>query len=55
MTEVLLMAVTAVRELTLLPGDTAICKEPHSSQDGTEGNKTNTTQPEKERLLESLW
>lgn len=27
MTEVLLMAVTAVRELTLLPGDTAICKE----------------------------
>lgn len=25
--EVLLMAVTAVRELTLLPGDTASCKE----------------------------
>jgi len=30
-TEVLLMAVTAVRELTLLPGDTAICKKIHSS------------------------
>lgn len=53
MTEVLLMAVTAVRELTLLPGETAICKEPYSSQDGTGGN--NTTQPEKERLLECLW
>lgn len=52
-TEALLMAVTAVRELTLLPGETAICKETHSSQDGTAGN--NTTQPEKERLLESLW
>lgn len=47
-TEVLLMAVTAVRELTLLPGETAICKETHSSQDGTEGNYT--TQAEKETL-----
>lgn len=27
MTEVLLMAVTAVRELTLLPGDTVIYKK----------------------------
>lgn len=52
-TEVLLMAVTAVRELTLLPGETAICKETHGSQAGTEGN--NTTQPHKERLLQSLW
>lgn len=53
MTEVLLRAVTAVRELTLLPGETAICKETHGSQDGTDGN--HTIQPEKERLLESLW
>ena len=36
MTEVLLMAVTAVRELTLLPGDTAICKKINSVQDVTE-------------------
>lgn len=42
MTEVLLMAVTAVRELTLLPGDTAIYKKIHSGQDVTEKSKSRT-------------